>query len=545
MSMADKVRLRTFFVPRTFMLADDADSRNRSITRLTNEASTRWLYMLALPIIVAIFYVTAIGHFAYTPDDTYIYLQFAKNLIHGNGFSFNPGEATYGVTSPLWLFMISLGGAMGTDLYMGAKVIDLLFASFSLILCYMVAYEIIRDVAVGLCATVAFSLNAWMLRWAGTGMETSLSVALMLAVVLFCLRNEYFMSVFFASLLTLVRPEASLIVILILVDLYLNSHNRRRALSTAAALVIVYLMVLAPWFFYAYKTFGTVLPNSGLAKSGLHLDFTHMVPTAVDVVKTVGFTDAIAAGVVVICAVMLVIGFTKDKSPDTHEDAARFFFFRQSLLGIGWILLLPLIYVVADVNVVSRYLLLVTPLLTIYAFSFLYGVVERSRNSRHAYSAVFVLAAFIMLQNQFVYRIYVKPGIDTFEQGMQSCLIPIGKWFKDNTPPETRIVAPDIGAVGFYSDRRICDAAGLTSGAMLPYIASDNSPDDIIAKRLYENVCTVDYVIHRAPAPDQLRSDSTIVQVLTRPFHGLTLSDSRLFYYTVYKVKQPARASVQ
>lgn len=507
---------------------------------MTHQAWSRRLYILALPSIAALFYITAAGHFTYTPDDTYIYLQFARNLIHGNGFSFNPGEATYGITSPLWLLMISLGGAIGADLYIGAKVLDLFFASFSLILCYLVAYEIVRETPVALCASVAFSVNAWMLRWAGTGMESSLSVALLLSVILFCLRNEYFISVFFSALLTLVRPEASLIVLLILVDLYVNSHSRRRALNSAAALVTVYLLVLAPWLIYAFKTFGTVVPNTALAKLGLRLDLMRIYTTTVDVARTVGFTDAVSTAVVLVSGGVLVARYGKTTQVGANNNE-RFFLFRQSILGIGWIVVLPVFYIVSDANVVSRYLLLVTPLLTIYSCFFLYKVVERSRMHRHAYTAVFGLAALIMTQNQIVYRMYVKPGIDVFEQGMETCIIPIAAWLKDHASPDSRVITGDVGAVGYYSGKRICDAAGLVTPSMLPLIQQGIPPYDIIERKLYRDLCEVDYVLDRSLQPERLKDDHDLHPLLTRPFFGMRLLDTQVHYYTIYQVMKKSR----
>src|SRR6266700_2484630 len=91
------------------------------------------------------------------------------------------------------------GGARVNDQRWGRWL--LIVASLSLILLYLLAYEVIRDIGVALCATVTFSVNAWLLRWAGSGMETSLAVLLVLAVFLFCLRNEYFLSIVFAALL--------------------------------------------------------------------------------------------------------------------------------------------------------------------------------------------------------------------------------------------------------------------------------------------------------------------------------------------------------
>ncbi|HKW50623.1 MAG TPA: hypothetical protein VJQ53_02725, partial [Candidatus Eisenbacteria bacterium] len=61
-------------------------------------------------ILVAIV-LLGLGHLApflgYLTDDTFIHLQFAKNLIGGHGFAFNAGEPTYGSTSPLWVLLLA------------------------------------------------------------------------------------------------------------------------------------------------------------------------------------------------------------------------------------------------------------------------------------------------------------------------------------------------------------------------------------------------------------------------------------------------------
>jgi len=49
-----------------------------------------------------------IGH-----DDAYIYLRYAKNISAGHGWSFNPGEPSYGTTSPLWTLILVFGNVLG------------------------------------------------------------------------------------------------------------------------------------------------------------------------------------------------------------------------------------------------------------------------------------------------------------------------------------------------------------------------------------------------------------------------------------------------
>lgn len=504
--------------------------------RVNTELWNKWLLILALPIVVAVFYFSVIAHFGYTPDDTYIYLRFARNLVHGEGISFNPGVPAYGFTSPLWLFIVSLGGALGIDLAMAAKAVDLVIASLALIVFFLVARELIRDVAVAVCATITFSVNAWFMRWAGTGMETSLAVLLTLAVMLYCFRNEYVVAVVMAALLTLVRPEGGLIVPVVLADLLINSVSRTRALRLAAALVAIYLVLLAPWLVYAYGAFGTILPNTAFAKAGFHPGPAQLWATGVDLLKTLGAADGSALFLMAAAGIALAVRRGGEVGSNGRGDLVRLFLVRQAVTAGGWIVLLPLFYLLADVNVVSRYLLTVTPMVTVLAFSFVYRLVAGSSYKRYVYGAVFLLTAVVMLQNQFFYRRVVIPGVTAFEQGMEQCLIPVGKWLAQNSPAGATVVTGDIGAVGYFSDRTICDAAGIVSPQAHGLLRQGISPDEIIGKRLYASFCAPDYVLHRAPAPDALKGDPALQPVFSRPFLRLSLSDEGLTYYTLYHV---------
>jgi arabinofuranosyltransferase len=236
------------------------------------EPRSRIFIIVVLGVLVAVFYVTAAAHFSYTTDDSYIYFQYARNLSQGNGPSFNQGEPSYGFTGPLWLLMLSAGGAAGADIPLLGKALDLIFAALSIVLFFFVAYELIRDVAVSFCATLAFSVNAWLLRWAGCGLETSLAVFLLLAFFRYLLRNEYAVSAGVLGLLALVRPEASLLLGLLFIDLGVNSQERGHALRVGTRALSVWLAIVLPWTVYAYATFGTVLPATFGAKHGAVLN---------------------------------------------------------------------------------------------------------------------------------------------------------------------------------------------------------------------------------------------------------------------------------
>jgi hypothetical protein len=512
----------------------------RSLTPPT-PPGVKTLVRIALPAIVLIFYVTASLHFAYTPDDTYIYLQFAKNIVRGDGFAFNAGEPTYGITSPLWVLLISAGGLFGLDLYIVAKVLDLVFASLALLVLYVFSLEVMRNHVAVLCATLPFSINIWFLRWAGTGMETSFAVLLLLLTLLYCLRNEYFFAIVVAALLTLTRPEAWLLTVLILLDVYVNSVDRRRGMKMALSLCALYGAFLLPWFAFAQLTFGTIIPNTALAKAsfGLHVeDFTW---TLTDIARTLAVSDGVAVVLLLVGVLILVrkrrTVISMDNDGGDEQPVSNLQYLRQHIVPLAWVIALPVLYILTNANVISRYLLLVTPVIIVYAFAVLWRILTLRGKERLRVLTTVVLTAVILAQNQFLYYKHVKPSIEAFTQGMQECFIPIALWLREHTPESTQVFVPDVGAIGYYSDRTICDPMGLVSPEFLPLLKSGYTLDRMMKEEMYRTMCQASYVAHRSFDGIAFASDE-LEPIMTRVVFGLGLSDPRTVYYTLYRVHQ-------
>ncbi|TAK62139.1 MAG: hypothetical protein EPO24_05190, partial [Bacteroidetes bacterium] len=401
---------------------------------MTSEQKIKLLATVGLPIICLVFYITASFHFNYTPDDTYIYLQFARNFVNGYGMSFNAGEPTYGFTSPLWLMVISLGGKMGIDYFIAAKVLDVFLATISLVVFFMLAFEMIRDVITALLATTVFSFNAWFIRWAGTGMETSLAVLLVLLTFWYCIRNEYVLATVFATLLTLVRPESFILIGLIVLDLFINSHNKRRAVKMGIVLLVLYIIFLLPWHIYAYATFGRVFPNTAMAKAGLNFDLSDILYTIADAGGTIALTDGIAAVILLLFGLRFFLKKRNDLKSE-EEEAERFFVFRNVFISAAWIAGIILFYSLTGVNVVSRYLLIIIPPMIIAAFLLMSRVLSQGVSQRIRLIVMVGFTLAFSAQNIVAYHSIVLPRAEAFERGiMEFCFIPMGKWLGANAP---------------------------------------------------------------------------------------------------------------
>jgi arabinofuranosyltransferase len=58
-------------------------------------------------------------------------------------------------------------------------------------------------------------------------------------------------------------------------------------------------------------------------------------------------------------------------------------------------------------------------------------------------------------------------------QFIETEMVATARWVNANTPPTALIATHDIGALGYFSDRRLLDMAGLVSPGVIPFIRDE------------------------------------------------------------------------
>ncbi|MBI3006048.1 MAG: hypothetical protein HYY49_11640 [Ignavibacteriales bacterium] len=475
-----------------------------------------------LAVTVVFFYITTILHFSYTPDDTYIYLQYAKSIARGEGFSFNSGTPSLGVTSPLWTFLISVGSLLKLDPWVVAKTFDLVFASLSIIQIFILGVVILRDKVFAVIGAILFAFDAWFLSWSGSGMETSLGVLLAILAVSYAYRNEYLVAAFVTGVLTLVRPEGFLLFLVIQVDNFLNSTESKPVFRTFFASVAVYAGVLTPWMIFSYLSFGTIVSNTVMAKAGLVFSFENTWQTVLECFQIVAATQLAPA-------LLLVVGVA-EAFRSNHWRARKI-----ELFPLVWIAALFLGYALQGVQVVSRYLLLIIPFVVLYGLWGLKQIMESWRLPAHrAYQLAAFIAVLAMFQNQMVYQLQMVPHMKNFISGMNSALKPIAYWLRSNAPPDARVLTADVGILGYISEKRLYDVGGLITPEVRKSF-NGLSYDEGMVRKLYESAVRPDYIVDRSSEKERLKSE-THRPVMTVDFPGLSLSRPDTVFYTLYKL---------
>ncbi len=107
-------------------------------------------------------------------DDPWIHLQFARNLVSGHGFAFNPGEPSAGSTAPLWTLVLAAALRVGMAPVAAAKLLGLAFGAVAVVLAAAVTERLTRSRLAALVAGAACALSPRITAGSVSGMEIPL-----------------------------------------------------------------------------------------------------------------------------------------------------------------------------------------------------------------------------------------------------------------------------------------------------------------------------------------------------------------------------------
>ena len=487
----------------------------------------------------------------YVTDDTYIHLQYARHLAAGDGFVFNTGERVYGSTSPLWVLLLADVMAMGVDGLLAAKLLGGAATLAALLLWATLIRRTIASPWLRAFAVLSWAAHAWMLRWSLSGMETPLAVALVLGgLVAFTSARPWGSRSRLASLLwalaALARPECGVLLLL-----WVGLRLAERGLSAGARDVLhglwPGLLVQFAWLVFALGYFGTPFPNTLAAKAAGGEGWAYFAEQLLRMGAIVATTDGVLLLALLACG---VLALRRGMRPALQP--------LERWLPALWLVAVPALYTVRGVPVLSRYLVPLLPVLAWLAWRAVDGelVAREAGRSRHVgreqaarigLVASGAIAALVLAQNLWTWGNVVRPQVSSFSAGLRASLVPWGEWFAAHTPTDAVIAAPDIGALGYLSHRRVVDLAGLVTPGMVP-ILREMPQEEAVARFEFARFSRPDYVVDRAPRAGDLRSRSPWRAALVPLGHaslpnlGVARPDSAV--YSFYRIDWAAYDSL-
>jgi hypothetical protein len=201
-------------------------------------------------------------------DDAYITFRYARNLVEGLGFVYNPGERVLGTTTPLYtLLLAGLALATGSrDFPALALAVNALSGAASVGLLYALGRRFAGHRAPAVAAALLWAVAPYSVTFAIGGMETDLTVALLLAASYAHVAGRPRAMVVLSALALLARPDTAILLGLLWLDLALARLWKRQVVGVLREGLIT-LALLLPWLVFGTLYFGSPLTASVAAKS--------------------------------------------------------------------------------------------------------------------------------------------------------------------------------------------------------------------------------------------------------------------------------------
>lgn len=410
-------------------------------------------------------------------DDSWIHAQFARNLATGQGWAFNPGEPSAGSTSQLWSILLAIPIALGVDVIVSAKALGIALAVATAVFAFELTRSLSGTVTTAAAAGLAVALSP-RLTWGGvSGMEVPLYTAtacLTLLVFIRCDGRYGWIWGGLCGLAAMARPEVAVLMpILVAVGWWrrgtasTTSPQRDLAFALGAFCVVIGVSVTLnmaasgrplPGTFYA-KTGDTGLMNAVLRFDipELWQSVTSRPFGALNMVTRYMIEQSAVMFLFIAPGLLAVLGLLRDRRAAAGIAVALVLLVSPLAMGM----LAPVSPIVTQEG---RY---IAHLLVLFFIVSIVGAQELARRVRYpivVWAFVVLAIARLLSQNVAFTDRYVAQ-VDNINQ----LHIEMAHWIAERTPPDAVIAANDIGAIGYFSNRRIVDLEGLVTPEILPY----------------------------------------------------------------------------
>ncbi len=449
--------------------------------------------------------------YGYTEDDAYIHLEFARSLAEGHGFAFD-GLVTNGDTAPLWVLALAGIHALGPGWVASAK----LACAAGLIAAVLGVWRLAADLAedprsgrpgrpLAAAAVLVTVINPYFAHWSFSGMESvaALGVSVWAIWAVFVGKPTWPRLTSGALLLgagPLLRPELLLLGALAAPALLWRARSIARARShpppigRMAALAVVVALPVVAWCAFAAHTFGSVIPNTNVAKRGGAL--LELAPR-LTLVYLAGFP--VALGLLPLAAARGLSG-------------------RRIPLAIGVLALWPALCVafyLADHTLVqTRYCLLSMPSLCV-AVLWLIDSSGRSGIFRASVAAMLAVSLVTIGLAEIPHLENKKVGDRAFSE--------VAAYLREHVPPDAPVAVYAIGQIAFESRHPLVDIGGITRPGVIPYLGDPH------ARLRWAKANGARYFISAAPP----ESGAVHVFATRVPYLGWTLRPS------LYRTTEP------
>ncbi|MGD9093601.1 MAG: hypothetical protein PVF74_12195, partial [Anaerolineales bacterium] len=234
-------------------------------------------YLLYLAIFIFLLaVVTRIIPGPRTIDDSYITYRYARNILAGNGFVYNPGERVLGTTTPFYTILLTFTsffiGGIEAPFPQIAMIINALADGFTCLLLIYLGFRF-KSLYAGLGAALVWAIAPYSVTFAIGGLETSLYVLLLTAAFTAHISKRHIWTAFLGALALLTRPDALILLGPLAIDRLwqmINEGKRSKLKFSASRYLLelsAFIIPVLVWVVFSSNYFGSPLPHSIAAKT--------------------------------------------------------------------------------------------------------------------------------------------------------------------------------------------------------------------------------------------------------------------------------------
>jgi hypothetical protein len=378
-------------------------------------------------------------------DDQMISMRYARNLAHGEGLVWNPGERVEGYTNPGWTLVeagVHLLPLSDAKTSLAVKVITWLLACGVVLLAERLTRQLLPgDTLAPLFVLIVLALCDDLLFWAVNGFDTTLVMFVFLLAIVRLLEERNGTprpwTYVLLALLPIVRSDAYYIWAGgAAVALGLSKDRRQTTRWLVGSLALPAAHVL-----WRRSYYGAWLPNTFFVKASIG---TARWTSAIAYLK--GFVAHYSAALVVVA-----VGAWRNRTSPAP------WLLISGLAGVGYVFLVG-----ADMYTYTRFLAYFIPvLLALTAFS----VVTLSRDRLAAGALLVAVGLSILFQIGIngPSRFALLASTNGFPEAGTVVAVAI----RDNSAPEASVAVIAAGIVPYFSHRPAIDLMGLTD----PHVA--------------------------------------------------------------------------
>ncbi|HCE17900.1 MAG TPA: hypothetical protein DEQ80_08585 [Anaerolinea thermolimosa] len=440
-----------------------------------------------------------------TIDDAYITFRYARNLLSGYGFVYNPGEKVLGTTTPLYTLLLAgmgmLTGGQDADFSSLALAINTVADGITCLLLWNLGKKAGSSGA-GLAAGILWAIAPFSVTFAIGGMETSLVVCLLTGGVWAFLERRYALTGSLGALAFLTRVDTTLLFAPLGLFWVIQALRGREKMPLRA--IVAAGLPVALWLIFSITFFGNPIPQSVQAKilayrlepgAALIRLLQHYATPFMDY-NLLGYPASVMVGLFLYPFLALVGTFT---------------IFRREPRFLPY-LLYPWLYFVAFAlpnPLIFRWYL--TPPLPVWIFLIFFGgarVISSLSKRRWVILGVgATLTGLAMVSMLLDWRWHpdhgpTRPAPDMAYIQLELLYKEAAQWVKEMAQPGDTLAAGDVGVLGFDTNLRILDLVGLNSPiatryyplnsdlyvinyAVSPRLILDTRPDWVVILEVY------------------------------------------------------------